>query len=58
MPINFFLLTSTSDGENFQEQVVGGKMNSDNFGHKIKVAYLDSLNNIFCGFYLNLGVNR
>ena len=32
--------------ENFQEGVVGGKMNSDNFCHKIKVASLGLLNNI------------
>ena len=38
-------------GAHFQEGVVGGKMNSDNFGHKIKVASLGSLNNIFRGFY-------
>ena len=39
------------EGTNFQEGAVGGKMSSDNFGHKIKVACLGSLNNIFRGFY-------
>ena len=39
------------EGANFQEGLVGGKMNSDNFGHKIKVSSLGSLNNIFYWFY-------
>ena len=39
------------EGANFQEGVVGGKMNSDNFGYKMKVPSFGSLNNIFCEFY-------
>ena len=38
------------EAANFQEGVVGGKMNSYNVGHKIKVSSLGLVNNIFRGF--------
>ena len=41
------------EGANFQEGVVGGKMNSGAVGQKLKVVSLATLNNIFHGFCSN-----
>ena len=40
------------EGGKIKEEVVGGKMNSDNFGRKIRVASSGSLNNIFRGILI------
>ena len=43
----------TMEGVNFQEGVVGGKMNSEAIGQKVKVVSYGTLNNIFHGFNSN-----